>query len=151
MKLDDIMVTIADTLRAEKVSAEIIVKVQKELEAVAKEEKEDRANAPKDKKKNKMVVVAMDPNGVLKSTGGLTGYVLQVNEEMPDAEVFTHINAAAVEFNRSKKGSKKPVRTVSDTIECVGRKFWKSDKPGEKVLVKTKSAIYLLATDGRLN
>jgi hypothetical protein len=149
MKLEDVMFTVANTLREAKIPSEVIVKVEQELEAAVKEEKEERAATPKDKSKNKFIVVALDPNGVLKASGGLTGWVTQVEDECPDQVIFDRINAAANNFNNSKKGRKLPVRSVGEAME-IPRRFWKTDKVSEKVLVKTKSPIYLLGTDGQL-
>ena len=150
MKLEDILSTVASVLRDQKIAPETIRKVEDEIEAVVKEEKAERADSPKDKKKNKFVVVALDPNGVLKASGGLTGWVLTVEEDCPDMAIFDRINGAANSFNQSKKGRKTPVRSVGETIETVGRKFWKTDKVSEKTLVKTKSQIYLLGSSGQL-
>lgn len=151
MKLEEILHTVTTTLREQKVPVEVIQKVENNLEVAIKEQKAERSEGPKNKSKNKFVVVALDPDGKISEAGGLTGWVINVEEEMPDQEIFDRISRAANAFNDTKKGRKQPVRNVGETFE-IPRKFWKNpEKPSEKTLIKTKLPIYILSTDGRLS
>jgi hypothetical protein len=150
MKLEEILHTVSSSLRDQNVPAEVIRKVEDDLEVAIKEQKAERSENVKKKNKNKFVVVALDPQGLIQKSGGLTGWVVNVEEGAADQSVFDRVNRAANAYNATKKGKKQPAKNIGDAFE-IPRKFWKNeDNPSEKTLVKTKSPIYILSSNGRL-
>jgi hypothetical protein len=143
MKLDDILSLVQESILTHASTLapkELAAKVLKEIQKVAADEKADRAATPGKKAKSQFFVVS--------TTAGL-GYVLQLEAEAVPTDVTSRIQAAATDFNNSKRGRKVPVATVGETLENVPAKFFKTND-GKKCLVKTKSAVAVLTIPNAL-
>ncbi len=130
---------IEQTLRDQQVDPKVIVKVITDLEAAAQDEKASRP-APSKKPKAQFVV--------LSTTAGL-GYVVQMEPEAAPTEALSRIQAAATNFNQSKRGRKVPVHTVGEALGNLSAKWFKTDD-GKKLAVKTKSAVGILTVPNKL-
>ncbi len=139
MKLDDILSTVQESILAAGGTKEQAAKVLNDLRKAAQEEKADRP-APGKKPKTQFVV--------LSTTAGL-GYVVQMEAEAAPTEALTRIQAAATNFNQSKRGRKIPVLTVGEAIGNLSAKWFKTDD-GKKLAVKTKSAVGILTVPNKL-
>lgn len=140
MTFDDTIDLVQLTLRENGVSNDLIAKTIKNLKQAAAEEKADRAATSGKKPRSQYVVVSTTP--------GL-GYVIQMEAEAAPTEVTTRIQAAATDFNNSRKGRRVPVSTVGETLENVPARFFKTTD-GKKCAVKTKSAVTLLTVPNAL-
>lgn len=125
------------TLRDQKLDGKLIAKIVTELEAVAAEEKATKETGVK--AKHDFAVLVQDTHG----------WVFQVEAGSNVATLPDRVKVAATEFNNSKKGRKVPVSTVGETIENVPTKFWKT-RAGETTRVKSKTPVFLVATDGKI-
>lgn len=108
-------------------------------------DKKDEAKAePGPKPKQQFVIVVSDPEGQIKKD--LVGWVTQIPENDSPATVMEKLNAAAHEFNASKKGRMVPVNTVGEAFESVPRKFMKQ----ANIHTKTKVPVLVVTTDNKL-
>lgn len=121
------------TLRDQKIPGPQITKIITELENAAADEKADRGSAPKSKHQFVIVSTVEAPD---------LGYVLQMEEAAAPQAITERIVAAANSFNNSKRGRKVPVSTIGETLQNVGAKWFKHERPaGEVTRVKTKVAV----------
>jgi hypothetical protein len=127
------------TLREQKIDPKVIIKIVNDLEAAAQEEKADRAATGK-RPKSQFVL--------LSTTLGL-GYALQVEAEAAPTEILPRIQAAATDFNQSKRGRKVPVSTVGEALEHLPAKWFKTTD-GKKLAVKTRQAVPILTVPNAL-
>lgn len=131
---------LAAEMRDEGIPSATVNAVIKRLEAAAKQEKDSRP--PKVTSKKQWVILVADKDGSLKNVE-VVGWALQLNEEAPPQCAIDRIHAAANSYNDSRKGRKRPVKTVGETCEVVGGKHWKSANPTEKTSVKTKTPVVI--------
>ncbi len=124
-----------------KITAKIISDIQEELKLEKIENQENRDPIVK----KKFVFIACDPEGIL-DENELTGYVVQIPEDESEFAVLEKISLAAYEFNRTKKGRRNPVKSISEACEFVPAKFFKD----QKIWVKNKEAAFLLPTDNEI-
>ena len=96
------------------------------------------------KKKNQLVIVVSDPNGIIKQD--LAGWVLQIPEDEDAQDVVKNVKKAAYNFNASKKGQKYPVSSIGQALGDVSNKFFKP----YFVKVKTKEPVTVVVTDNKL-
>ncbi|MCD8284433.1 MAG: hypothetical protein LUD39_04440 [Opitutae bacterium] len=120
-----------------KITAQIISDIQEELKL---EKLENTEKEPVVKKK--YVFVACDPEGILEGRE-LTGYVVQIPEDQSEFTVTEKITISAYEYNRTKKGRRNPVKSISEACEFVPAKFFKD----QKIWIKNKEAAFLFPTD----
>lgn len=139
MKLDDILSLAQESVLANGGSKELAAKVLNDIRKAAQEERADKE--PSTKKPKAQFVV-------LSTTAGL-GYVVQMEPEAAPTEALTRIQAAATDFNQSKKGRKVPVLTVGDALGNVSPKWFKTND-GKKLVVKTKLAVAILTVPNKL-
>ncbi|MGF0069723.1 hypothetical protein [Candidatus Spyradosoma sp. SGI.093] len=121
-----------------RMTAKIISEIQEEIKLEQLENKENKVPAAK----KKFVFVACDPEGALDGVE-LTGYVVQIPEEDSEFTATEKIIVAAYEYNRTRKGRRNPVKSISEACEFVPAKFFKD----QNVWVKNKEAAFLLPTD----
>lgn len=69
-----------------------------------------------------------------------TGFALQLEESESDESVLDKVNAAISAYNNSKKGQKFPVKSVSEGLKTLPRKFLVN----AGVWVKTKESVRLI-------
>lgn len=119
-------------------TAGIIQELQQEQAA----EKDEDKTPPV---KKQFVVVAYDPEGVLKGKE-LTCSIVQIPEDESVYTALERLHRAGYEFNTTKKGRKMPVQTVAEVCEHVSAKLLKE----QAVWVKTKEPVFILRTKGKL-
>lgn len=140
MTLDDILATVSQTLRDSGVSNSTIVKVASEVR------KEAEASKPAKARKTTYQTVVLipaptawsqsQPNGII--TAPEAALVIQMEDSAPASAALDRITTAALSFNRSKTGRRKPVATVGEVFEVVKGKHWKDEsKPDQKTRVVT--------------
>lgn len=135
---------VAEILKSHRdISPATLRAVVEELNAATQPEDGDEPASPK--QKTQYVTLISDPEGKLKSD--LVGWVLQLPESDSPHSVIDRINAAAHDFNASKKGRLIPVRSVGEALESTSRKFFKN--AGLKVC--TKLPCFVARTDNRLS
>ena len=144
VSIDDV----SQILKLAKVEPAVVRQVIEQLNHKAAEQAADRgAEGPKPK--SQFVVLACDPSGAPVSSE-LVSWVFQTEEGMSPATIIDRIKNAATSFNTSRKGRKSPVSTLGETIQHVPRKFWKTDDPAVKTLVKSKEPLQVVVTSGKL-
>lgn len=148
MKLDDILSTLHESIIANGGTKELAAKTIKDLQKAAEEEKEERAMDKGPKLKNALTVLLNDPENVLEGRS-FSGWIVQMTEETPQALALDKARAAGHAFNQSKKGRKRPVKTLGEVFEGVPRRFWKTETD-TKTIPKTKVQILIQPTDGSL-
>jgi hypothetical protein len=95
--------------------------------------------------KKQFVMLVSDPDG--KFAGELfTGWVLQIPEDQSPLEINAQLVRAAYEFNRSRKGSKDPAKTITDVCEIVPAKILRN----QALWVRTKEPVLIVRTDNRI-
>lgn len=95
--------------------------------------------------KKQFVMLVSDPDG--KFAGELfTGWVLQIPEDQSPLEINAQLVRAAYDFNRSRKGSKDPARTITDVCEIVPAKILRN----QAVWVRTKEPVLIVRTDNKI-
>ncbi len=65
--------------------------------------------------------------------------------------IVDRIKGAATRFNESKKGRKRPVKTVGEVFQSVGAKWFKDDSGATKTQVKTKDAVGIITVKNDLS
>lgn len=145
-----------------KVDIDLVVHVaQQKLNPTSNElnaflqELNERAEAAKPKRepacKKKLVFVPMPISAALNTadayTAARSGWVLQVPENDQCADLFERINVAMCEFNASAKGRRYPVKTLSEALEFVPAKYFKT----RKIWVKTKEPCAVETAPERAN
>lgn len=126
-----------------RVDEPIVNEVLQDLKAELQEEAQAKEAEKEPKEKKQFCVLVSDPSGVLAGQD-LVAWVAQIEESASPHVVFERIKRAAYEFNQSKKGRKHPVKTVGESCEGVGGKFFKE----QKIAIKTKEPVLVVATDG---
>jgi hypothetical protein len=128
-------------LRRNEVDVRKIAEIMEDVNRIIQEE----AEAPKEPPvKKQFVFLLSDPNGVVKED--MTGWVLQIPEDMPPPLTLEKLSEAAQAYNRTPKGRRLPLETVGEVCESVPPKISKECD----VWVKTKEAVWVLRTDNKL-
>lgn len=149
MKLDDILATLNESILANSNGdKQLAAKVLKDIQKAAQEEKEERAAGKEPKLKNAFTVLLNDPENVLQGRA-FSGWIVQMPEETPQALALDKARAAGHAFNQSKKGRKRPVKSLGEVFEGVPRKHWKTETD-TKTIPKTKYQVLIQPTDGSL-
>ena len=120
-----------------RITARIISDLQEELKLEKMEKEQTEPTV-----KKKFVFVACDPAGVLEDKE-LTGYVVQIPEDQSEWTATEKITIAAYEYNRTRKGKRNPVKSISEACEFVPAKFFKD----QQIWVKNKEAAFIAPTD----
>lgn len=135
---------VAEVLKQHKaITPALLREIVEELNATAQSEADEPA-APK--AKQQYIIVLSDPTGKLPKVD-LVGWVVQIPEAASPASTLDRINAAAHDFNASKKGRLIPVKSVGEACESTSRKFFKN----AEVAIKTKLPVYAIVTDNQLS
>lgn len=126
----------------------IIEDLQKILEEL---QAEKEANA-EDKPKYEFVVILNDPNGILNGKkkedleNDLSAYVVQQEEGENANLIFGKIGDAAKAQNETAKTKKSRLQNMRDIFEGLKSKFVKE----KKLKIKTKEAVRILVSDGKM-
>lgn len=122
-----------------------ILKIIKDAQEQLVADKEEKDKEKREIEKKRWVVLVGDPYGALDGVE-LTGYALQINESESEFDVVKKLNQMAREYNRSKRGRKDPVKSVTEVCEVVPAKMLKE----VGIWVKNKEAAFVLSTDNVL-
>jgi len=143
VSIDDVISALRDSGAAQ----EVVKSTLEKLNQVVQEEQADKQKSPKSK--NQFVAITFDDDGRLAGLD-IPIFIAQIEESAPPQAFIDRIQAAANAYHGSRKGRKKPVKTKSEAVACIPRKFWNSEKEGEKTLIKTREVIPLLITSNKL-
>ena len=148
MKLDDILATLNESiLLHSNGDKQLAAKVLKEIKQAAEEEKADRVSeGPKGKN---ALTVLLDDSENLFSGRSFMGWVVQMPAEDAPMLALDRARAAGKAFNETKKGRKRPVKSISEVFSSVPRKLWKNGSD-IKTMSKTKTKILIQPTSGEL-
>lgn len=128
---------VADILKKNKLEPAVLRKV---IEEINQKVAEKAPEAPADKLKAQFLVVVGDNQDV--------AWIAQIEEGANPATFIDRIKKAGYDYNASRKGARYPVKSISEALEVVPRKFWKVE--GQKTLVKTKTPVLIVRTDNKL-
>lgn len=134
------------TLEEKNVAASIVTEIAQELQNLAEDAKGD--SVPKIKTKNQFVVLVSDPDNKLKID--LPAWVVQIEDGVAPSDVINRVKDAAKAFSQTRSGRKHPVHTLGEALEIVPRKFYKTENPSVKTLIKTKTPVLVIKTDNKL-
>ena len=149
MKLDEILSQVQESiLLHSKGDKELAAKVLKEIQAAAKEEKEERAAEKGPKKKTQLVCLLHDPENQLNGKA-FTGWVVQMDSETPPMAALDKARAAGHAFNQTKKGRKRPAKNLTEVFGSVPKKHWKNGED-TKTSPRTKEPVLFQPVDGSL-
>lgn len=123
-----------------KTVAQIIEDINQELSA--QDANEDKPPAIK----KEFVIVLSDPDGKLKDSGDIIGWVVQIPEGDSPALALERLWKSAYAFNQSPKGRRMPVQTVGECCEVVSTRFTKE----ERIWVKTKTPVLAVLSDNKI-
>jgi len=130
-------------IKRNQLAPDVARRIIEEANAIVEEKEGTDAEAPP-KPKQQFVIVVSDPEGHIKKD--LVGWVTQIPEADSPSTVMEKLNAAAHDFNASKKGRLIPVKNVAEAFESVPRKFLKANS----IHTKTKTPVYVFRTDNKL-
>jgi hypothetical protein len=131
-------------LQKNEVDGDIISQVLDDLESELSGDDGDQA-ALQPPIKKQFVILVSDPDGKFQNDL-FTGWVLQIPEDRSPLEVNTQLIRAAQDFNRSKRGSRDPAKTITDVCEIVPGKLLRA----QSIWVKTKEPVLLVRTDNQI-
>lgn len=146
MKLEDTIEIVRESMLAAGATQEVVNKTIKDLQKAAEDEKAERKANPAKKNKHDFLVLLADSHG--KITEPAQAWVFQVEKDCPPMALIDRVKAAAVEFNNSRKGRKRPVLNVAQAIESIPSKYWKMGQGTTRV--KTKEPTWAVPTDNKL-
>lgn len=142
MNIDDVKQVLSKQ-QLPQTTVQLIIADLKQQEALKKEE---RAAEAGHKSKNQFVVILNDPKNELAGKD-FSAYVVQIPEDQPIDSTLQKIYTSAYDHNAgTRSGRKNPIRTVSEALEFVKRKFFKQNN----LLVKTKEPVLVIKTDGQI-
>jgi hypothetical protein len=95
--------------------------------------------------KKQFVILVSDPDGKFQNDL-FTGWVLQIPEDRSPLEVTTQLMRTAQEYNRTKRGSRDPAKTITDVCEIIPTKLLRA----QSVWVRTKEPVLLVRTDNQI-
>ena len=119
--------------------AGIIQEIQQQLAAEADEEKEPTI-------KKQTVVIAYDPDGELEGKE-LTAVAVRIPEDESVYTAVERLHRAGYAFNLTRKGRRRPVKTLGEIVEHVPARIMKEEKVW---IVSGKEPVFVLPTDGLL-
>lgn len=134
---------VADILKKHKIDPSLLREIVEEMNEVTQPEADEDIKPPAAKKQ--FVVLLSDPEGKL-AKADLVGWVVQIPEDASPHSTTERIFKGAYDFNASKKGRMLPVKSVGESLESVGAKFFKESE----VWVKTKLPVAVMVTDNVL-
>ncbi len=148
MKLDEIIAIVTEAVLTKGGTQEMAAQAAKDLTKAAEEEKADRAESNGPKAKSQLVAIIHNPGGQMK-VAPMLGWIVQMPADDAPQLALDRAKAAGKAFNESKKGRKKPVKTVEEIFSFVPRKFWKNGSD-TKTIPKTKQRILFDVSDDQL-
>lgn len=129
-------------------SVEEIAKILEELAAAAEADKPEKEPSVK----KQYVVLLKDNGGFFKNAVGKqsadwpVGWVVQIPEDENPESALEKLHLGAYDFNRSAKGRRYPVKTVSEACEFGSAKLFKE----QKIWIKTKEPVLIIPVSNKL-
>ncbi|MDR1817817.1 MAG: hypothetical protein LBR07_06570 [Puniceicoccales bacterium] len=125
-------------LKEMKDSPRLVAEILNKLTDIAKEEDADaKKEAPL---KRQFVVLLNDAEGKFAEEHSMTGWVVQIPETENVHTAVERITTAAYDYNRTRKGRKKPAENFSDACMDTPAGLLKE----QFVWVKTKAEVHIL-------
>ncbi len=134
---------VADILKKHKIDPSLLREIVEEMNEVTQPEADEDIKPPAAKKQ--FVVLLSDSQGKL-AKADLVGWVVQIPEDASPHSTTERICKGAYDFNASKKGRMLPVKSIGESLESVGAKFFKESE----LWVKTKLPVAVMVTDNVL-
>src|SRR5665213_3609808 len=134
---------VTEIMKKHKLEPSLMREIVEEMNEVTQPDADEDIKPPAAKKQ--FVVLLSDPEGKL-SKADLVGWVVQIPEDASPHSTVERIFKGAYDFNASKKGRLLPVKSVGESLESVGSKFFKESE----LWVKTKLPVAVMVTDNVL-
>ncbi|MEO6993922.1 MAG: hypothetical protein ABI273_09855 [Lacunisphaera sp.] len=134
---------VADILKKHKIDPSVLREIVEEMNEVTQPEADEDIKPPAAKKQ--FVVLLSDSSGKL-AKADLVGWIVQIPEDASPHSTTERICKGAYDFNASKKGRMLPVKSIGESLESVGAKFFKESE----LWVKTKLPVAVMITDNVL-
>lgn len=147
MKLDleSIVAIVRDSLIAQKVNGPIIDATVREILKAGKEtkaeEQEAKGEAEPRVRKEFAALFFDDPQD-----GVTQGHIFQIDPEVAAHTLPERISKVAAVYHTTKKGRKKPAKTLTEAIELPPAKLFKE----QQIVRKTKEKVYILQCEDLL-
>ena len=133
---------VAEVLKDNELDPAMVERILRQITKVAEEAADEAAADREPVAKKQWVIIISDPNGDLPSTD-MVGWVVQIPENVSPATATERIIKGAHHYNTTRHGRKHPAKSIAETCEVVGAKFFKD----EHVAIKTKLPVTALTTD----
>ena len=137
---------VAEVLSSNDIEADVVVRMLKDMERQAQIEADEAKELRDPPVKKQFVMVLSDPRSVIPQGEDLVGWVAQIPELDNPGTTVERIKRCAYEFNLSKKGSKRPAKSIGEACEVVSAKIQKE----QGVFIKTKTPVTVMITDNKL-
>ena len=134
---------VADILKKHKIDPSLLREIVEEMNEATQPDADEDIKPPAPKKQ--FVILVSDPEGKLPEKE-LTGWVVQIPEDASPYTATDRIFKGSYDFNASKRGRLLPVKSVGESLETVGAKFFKESE----LWVKTKMPVAVVLTDNVL-
>ncbi len=134
---------VADILKKHKIDPSLLREIVEEMNEATQPDADEDIKPPAPKKQ--FVILLSDPEGKLPEKE-LTGWVVQIPEDASPYTATDRIFKGSYDFNASKRGRLLPVKSVGESLETVGAKFFKESE----LWVKTKMPVAVVLTDNVL-
>jgi hypothetical protein len=131
---------VAEILKKHKIDPSLLKEIVEEMNDVTQPEADEDIKPPAAKKQ--FVILVSDPEGKLPEKE-LTGWVVQIPEDASPYTATDRIFKGSYDYNASKRGRLLPVKSVGESLEAVGAKFFKESE----LWVKTKMPVAVVLTD----
>ncbi len=126
---------IVSVINGSKIDPKERVEIIKELNAIADELAQEKADNKGEKKpKGKFVVLIKSDDASLQAKLAQGGYIIQVADQSDTSTLYSRIQTAARSHNDSCKRPKNRVNTFPEAMEKIKRKYSKE----QNYLIKTK-------------
>lgn len=135
---------VAEIIKKHKVEPAVLRSIVEEMNAAT--QKDDDDIAPPAQKKQFVIILADAAGSLTALADRLTGWVIQIPEDASPHSTMDRVFKGAYDFNASKRGRMLPVKTIGESLESVGTKYFKE----AELWVKTKLPIAVVVTDNIL-
>lgn len=134
---------VAEILKKHKTDPSTLREIVEEMNDITQPAADEDIKPPAPKKQ--FVVLLSDPAGI-QPKKDLTGWVVQIPEDVSPHTAVERIFKGAYDFNASKKGRRLPVKSIGEALESASAKYFKESD----LWVKTKMPIAVIVTDNVL-
>lgn len=132
-------------LQRAELSASDIAKIIEDINTETKMAEEAKGEKEPAVKKQ-FVFILSDPQGKFAGDTDYVGWVVQIPEDENPATALEKLHLGAYDFNRSAKGKRFAVHTISEACEFGSAKIFKE----QKIWVKTKEPVLVVRTNNKI-